>query len=158
MSIAIPDPVFLSSNLENLLGRTVLLKRGAPFRPAPGDAITVASYSFESGKRAALWVCEFGAACSLAAALSMVPAGIASEAAKNRSMDQGLRDNLSEVMNVCSALIGGPGLRLIYDSLILPPEPVPPEIRTILLKPVSRLDLEVTVSGYQPGRIALLAC
>lgn len=158
MAAELPQPAELGTTLTNLLGRDVGIKRlTAALQPGPRVAVSIASFQAGDEAEVYLWVCELGLAASLGAALSLIPSGIAQEQARKGQLDENLTENLHEVMNVGASMFSGGGMRVVLHSLHLPPAPPPAEWKAFLSRPPARLDLEVSIPGYEPGKMALLS-
>lgn len=158
MAAELPQPAAIGGTLTDLLGKSVGIKRlTAPLQPGPRVAVSIASYQTGDDEPVFLWVCELGLAASLGAALSMIPAGIAQEHVRKGRLDENLAENLHEVMNVGASMLSGGGTRVVLQTLHLPPDPAPAEWKTFLSRPPARLDLEVSIPGYEPGKMALLS-
>lgn len=157
MAVELPQPAEIGSTLTDLLGRNVGIKRlPTAFKPAPRALVSIASY-VEADTPVLLWICELGVAASLGAALSLIPSGIAQEQARKGTLDDNLRENLHEVMNVGASMLSSGGHRVVLKELHLPPAPIPQEFTAFLSRPAARLDIEVTIPGYEPGKMAVLA-
>ena len=158
MPTELPQPPLVSQTLSNLLGRDVGVKRAsAPLVPGPRAPVTVATFVNADGAAQVLCVCDVAAAASVGAALSMIPPALANECVKKGVLDPGVRENLHEVMNVGAAMLSGSGTRLALRDLFVPPDALPAEIKQFLARPPARADFELTVSGYPPGKMAIVA-
>jgi hypothetical protein len=142
----------VSQLLGGLLGRQVTVKQGKP-----GAAwLVVAEYRTDTGTPIGLVVCDGEAATSLAAGLSMIPAAVASSAAKTKKLPENLLENLGEVMNVCGRLVQpDPDQRVQLASMTLSPSPLPPKVKAMMDKPKERADYTVQVAGYSVGALTL---
>lgn len=157
MAATLPQPPDVASTLSDLLGKSVVVKRAtAPLQPGPRVPVTVAVYGTEPDEPRILWVCNLAIGCALGAALSLIPAGVAAESARRGQMEEGLRENLHEVMNVAATVLSSSGNRMVLQSLHVPPTPLPAGVARIVARPARRLNLELTVPGYPPGKVALL--
>ncbi len=154
MSLAPPSPETLSRTFTALLGRTVSVKRAAaPAARAPAVAV----YATATAPAAVVCLVDLPLACSLGAALSMIPAPVASQSAKAGQLAPNLLENLVEVMNVGTAtLAAGSPVRLALSRVFSPGEAIPAEAAAVRSKPSTRVDYEITVSGYEPGTLTVL--
>lgn len=158
MAAELPQPAAVGGTLSDLLGRTAGIKRlTSALQPGPRIPVSIASYRTGDDKEVYLWVCELSLAASLGAALSMIPSGIAQEHVRKGRLDENLRENLHEVMNVGASMLSGGGTRVVLHGLHLPPDPIPAELAPFVARPAARLDLEVAIPGYEPGKMALLS-
>lgn len=155
MQFQLPAPETIAKTLTNLLGRQATVKRAAA--PSPAKNPVVAIYSTAASTAAVLCVLDLPLGCSLGAALSMIPAPVASGCAKSGTIADNLLENLVEVMNVSAALLSaGSQVRLALAQVIPPGKPLPPEATALRTKPAGRLDLDVSIAGYEAGGLAVL--
>ena len=112
---AMPAPHTVGNLLSGLLARSVKVNKSsspsaarAPARaPAPSAAKAsqaVAVYTDDQGSVAALCLCDMSLASHAGAALSLIPAGVAAEAARTGVMPPSIAENLYEVANVAASL------------------------------------------------------
>jgi hypothetical protein len=84
--------------------------------PAGNPSMTYSAvYVDESGETGAVIACDASFAANAGAALSMLPPGAAEDAARSDELPDTMRDNLYEVMNICTRLLideSTPHLRL----------------------------------------------
>ena len=141
--------------LRDLIGKPMQLKDLPPVKAA--DAFyTVASYEREDGTLAASFGIDLQLAASLAAALTLVPAGVADDSVRAKRLDPLLEENLAEVLNVAGRFFNGPTApRVILKALDKPPCPAP--IGQLWATAPTRFAFEVTPAGYKGGKIALVA-
>ena len=91
------------------------------------------------------------------AALSLIPADAARDAIKARELDEIMRDNFAELMNMCSGLFNlARTHRVRLSATSFAPAALASELAALAAKPTKRLDLEVDVEGYGKGRMILL--
>jgi hypothetical protein len=128
-----------------------------PVKPGvPGTQI-VAAYVGECQNLQVVICCDLAVGGSLGAALMMVPAVRVDECVKEKCLDEVLTGNLYEVFNVLAAVFPQNGApRVIFRGLHWGAD-VPGEVKAILADPRGRLDLEIDVTGYRTGRLAILA-
>lgn len=159
MAATLPLPALVGTTLSDLLGKSVAVKRlTTPLLPGPRVPVAIGTYRIGADEKPTiLWVCELSLAASLAAALSLMPSGIAQEQARKGQLDENLRENLHEVMNVGASMLSGHGTRFALGAVHLPPAPAPADIAPLLARPPARLDLEIAIPGYEPGKMALLS-
>jgi hypothetical protein len=87
----------------------------------------------------------------------MMPAGPVTDAIKSNTLTPAMVENSREVANVAANLfnaLSGHGHVRLRDYVVAP-QPMPPALQPLLAKPVLRLDLEVGVRGYPPGKLVL---
>lgn len=161
MAIPLPPAYPLAQMLGELVGSDVTAQRAKPV-PADIRQQAVAVYDDDQKVLRAIAYCDLPVAASLAAALIVLPSGRVGDCIKAKALDQQLTDNVYEVFNVMSAIFpqhGGP--RLILRSVHHRGE-LPDDARALLdrvatLKSSERADLDISVSGYESGRMVLLA-
>jgi hypothetical protein len=140
--------------LTCLLGREVKAHRQSRPRQAPLNSPTSGIYRDDSGQSRAVFSCDIGLAASAAAALTLIPPGVASEAIAAKVLTDMLRENLGEILNVCAQLLNEiyeyhVVLREVCTGHRLPPDAVDESNR-------HGLDFDVTVRGYGGGRLLVL--
>lgn len=152
----LPDSTTLAKLLSETLGKSVRAKQMARARP-PRDPVT-AVYADDQGQRCAALVCPMSVAASLGAALAMIPAATALQAARRGQLTEVLADTVREVFNIAAQLFRPPNAkyRIALTELYVHKEPVPKELATALRKAAARLDVEVDISGYTKGPLSLL--
>lgn len=134
--------------LSSLLGRDVVAARAS----TPLSVYGCAVFAHE-GRPVGLWGFDLAAAASSAAALSLVPAALATEAVRAGALPPNLEENLHEVMNVGARLFARDGVR---TSLAEVREGAP--ARQLLDGArAARLDFELKVHGYPAGRMCICA-
>ena len=150
---SLPDVNGLQKLFTDLLGRAVKAKAaGSPLDVTKG-ALCVAQYTAPDGALGALFVAEVGIAAYLSAALSIVPEARAKEAIKAGALDELLQENFREVCNVVTAALnarGGSPMLVLKDVVGNPATADEAKALT------SRLDVEVDVTGYGSGKLAIL--
>jgi hypothetical protein len=155
MQFPLPIPDAVARTLTNLLGRTVTAKRASA--PSAAKSQAVAVYSTATAPAAVVCLVDLPLACSLGAALSMIPAPVAAQSARVGQIAPNLLENLGEVMNVCAALLtAGGSVRLALAQVVPPGKPLPAEAAALRTRPGGRLDLEIAISGYEAGGLAIL--
>ena len=155
MQFQLPSPEALSKTFTSLLGRQVTAKRAAA--PSAAKNPVVAVYSTAASPAAVVCLVDLPLACSLGAALSMIPAPVASQSAKAGSVAANLLENLTEVMNVAAGLLNTGGqVRLALSQVIPPGKPLPPEATALRARPAGRADFDVAIAGYEAGGLAVL--
>lgn len=146
-----------------------LFSRGVTVKVLPkpvalaGTTWAVGIYVDSQGAPSALTLFDFSLANYAGAALSIVPAATAAECIRNGVMDELLHDNLSEVLNIGSAVYNTPdGRHVRLKEMTLVKDAVKaaelsPEFKAILVRPAERLDLNLTINGYGSGSAIFLS-
>ena len=117
------------------------------------EASYVAIYVDEDNNPGAAILCDAGFAASAGAALSMLPPGAAEDAAKAKELTDTMRENLYEVMNICTRLLIGestPHLRLTELS-----DRAATNADTSI-KDASKVSHEVNIPQYGAGTLSFV--
>jgi hypothetical protein len=152
----LPSRHAIRSLIEGLVGRDVDLKDCGPI----DGRITnlVAAYITDKLQVSVVIVVDIECAVRLGGALGMLPKGGVDDAIQEGEVSGLLRDNAYEVLNVLSAVFNvedAPHVRL-YE-LYGPGGGVPSDVLALSQVMGSRLDLELTIAGYGPGRMSIIA-
>jgi hypothetical protein len=81
------------------------VKLGGKFDATPAGGSWYGVYVKDTGETAALCGADTNLAASFGAALTMLPPGVAKEAAKSRDFNPMMIENLRETMNICTRLV-----------------------------------------------------
>lgn len=142
--------------VEGLVGRDVAVETGgAMVDPAAGALVGV--YVDRAMRLVALVLLDVPLAAHVGAALGLVPARTAAEAAELGELPATLAENAGEVLNVTASLFnaeGAPHVRL--DRVYAPGEPLAADLAPWVLAYVRRTDLTMQVAGYGGGSFSLL--
>lgn len=136
---------------SRLLGRRVVVKRGNPTKVAAA----VSSYTNTENVLAAAVAFDLELANFAAAALPMVPSAVATDAIAGRKVDAEMLENLREVANIMASLFTCPAAHIKLRELARTPPAPPGDLLPILVRPARRLDLDIDVTGYSAGRLAV---
>jgi len=150
-------PETIAKLLKQLLGRDVTFQKIAPFKLSAVDPSITASYVTKQGSLAGVWLCDLDLTYRAGAALCMIPAAEAQARLRVSKVDDYLVENFREILNICSQLFTTheePSVEL--GAVYLSAEERPPAIATLIVAPASRLDLQMTISGYGNGRMSIL--
>ncbi|MBI5537705.1 MAG: hypothetical protein HY898_33585 [Deltaproteobacteria bacterium] len=156
---SLTTPETVSRLLSGLLMRPITVKRStvALNLAAPTPAV-VAHFQTNEGEVSGVCVFDLPLAAHLAACLSLVPAGVAQEAIRARSLSPGLMENFKEILNVCSQLfLADNGPRISFRGTLAFPGTIPDPVREVMFHPVTRLDVEVMIPAYGNGKMTLRA-
>ena len=143
----IPNDSDVKQMLGMLYGNGLGVDPGEPVATDAGSRSIVAVYINDAGEPVTACCCDLPFAAYSGAALSMIPAGGAEDAASSGDLTEMMRGNLHEVMNICSRLFiseNTPHLKLeaLYDN----PEVLPEAARTLAQAHFARKR-----SGRRPG-------
>ncbi|HET6439954.1 MAG TPA: hypothetical protein VFG59_17950 [Anaeromyxobacter sp.] len=149
--VPLPPNAELEKMLQGLVQRDVKVKPG---EGAPAAPLAVGLYRTDPPVQEVAALFELRLAGSLAASLTMVPLGAVREDLGAGMLEQSLRDNLAEVMNVLARFVSMSGRRFGLASHWCPPEvPDAAVMKAALASDEIRL-VSVDVPGYLGGLIA----
>lgn len=153
----LPAALEVRELLEGLLGRNVSAIIGTGMvDPGQHPGAVVGVYVDDMLKLRALIVMDLPLACHVGAAIALLPAATAREAADQGLMTPALYDNTAEILNVAASLFNNanaPHVRL-YEAHA-PRETLPADVAKWVTAYVRRLDMELEVEGYGSGRISV---
>ena len=156
MAVTLPPAMRIRSMLEDLLGRDVTVNLTEPAVFSDVKGMTIAVYTDESMRLAAVLGLDLPLAADAGAALGLLPPGAAEDSVDGRSLAPNLAENVKELCNIFTALLNredAPHLRLY--QFIAPGENVPGDVAGQLIALGQRLDLHVEVARYGTGRLSL---
>jgi hypothetical protein len=141
--------------LRDLVGRAVTAKDSPPIK-VPDAFYSVASYEREDGSPGAICAMDLPLAASLAAALILVPKGIADDCVRAKKLEDMLEESLQEVFNVAGRFFNSAtSARVILRSRVSPP--LAPPLQKLFTSGTTRVTVEVAVTGYLTGKMVLVA-
>ncbi|MFI5953564.1 hypothetical protein [Cryptosporangium sp. NPDC051539] len=152
----LPSPKDVRDMLEELLGKDITVGDGAPASAGDLQKATVAVYVDDSKQVVGVGGMDLPLSAWIGAAIGLIPKGGAEACLEDGELTKMVGENVREVCNVMAALLnreGTPHLRLQKESCYLPGEPPPADIQARLVALGARLDLNVTVAGYGPGKL-----
>jgi hypothetical protein len=155
----LPNAKDVRDLLEGMLGRDVdLVTGGAMVDPGAAGGAQVGIYVDAHLGLRALVVADLPLAARAGAAIALMPAGAAEVAIEEEQLSEALYENAYEILNVTASLFnvdGAPHVKL--DRCYAPGEALPGDVAGYVLAYVRRLDVDVNVKGYGPGRLSILA-
>jgi hypothetical protein len=149
--VPLPPPADLEKLLAGLLMRSVKVAKATP-EPASGP-LAIALFRTDEPVLEVAVVCDVQLAASMAAALSVVPPAKVKECVAAGGLDESLRENFAEVMNVLTRFVSGAGRRFALERVTCAPEAAP-ELVAAANGSDERRDLTAEVAGYAGGHIA----
>ena len=150
-------PYEVRTLLDELFGRPVEVKPGAPWAPLNGEPGTFALYVDDSLVVRALGVCDVRFSAYAGAAIGLVPPATAETAVKERSLDPTIQENLYEVLNICAALYNVDGAaHMKLHQVHHVGASVAPQVQALSAVLGRRLDLSVEIAGYGTGRLSFV--
>jgi hypothetical protein len=153
----LPAEIDVRRLLVDLLGRDVALHLATPFAPGPKLPATFAVYVDDAMRIAAVVTCDLAFSARAGAALGLVPTRVVQRNLEAGSLDETLRENLYEVLNVTAALFNlRPSAHLRLHTVHHVGDPVPPRVHALALTLGRRLDVGLDVAGYGHGRLSFV--
>ncbi len=153
----LPTPKQLRDLLTELLGREVAVSPGTPLAPSADAPATFSVFVDNSLTICALIVVDLDLSAHAGAAIGLMPPPTAREAIEEKSLPDTMKENLYEVLNIASAMFNIEGARHTkLHEVYHTGDPVPPLILGKAFTLGQREDLNVSVTGYGPGRVSLV--
>ena len=141
-------------DLLGLLFDGLEVKAGGSFDQTPAGGAWFGVFVTDSGHPAALCGADANLAATFGAAFSMLPVGVAKDAAKTRELTAVMIDNMREIMNICSRLVmdaASPHLKL---DQVYPAKSLPAPAAALLGAPSGRREYQVQLPKYGGGVLA----
>lgn len=160
-TLMIPLPVreAVADILGDLLGVQVMIERASNKLSVPApQPVTVANFSFDSGRLAGVGLADQRFGAYAGAALAQLPKEDADTAAK-QGLDEDLKEFLYEVLNVVSRLLNSSSTPhvVLRDMLMVPGEQMAGDTRTLIAHPAGRQDYLIDIADYGKGQLSLLS-
>lgn len=123
--------------------------------PAKGALALAGQYRCDDGGVVGHCAADLAFAARAGAAFSLIPADAAADAIKQRALDDTLRENFAEVLNVVSRLfVPTQGQRVTLRETFLPPTAPPAEALPVAGTP-GGVCFKVDIDGYGEGLLSL---
>ena len=155
----LPNNKQLRDVLEGMVGRDVRLDASQKHL-GPTDIVGgfVATFVDDGQRLSALLGWSVEAAAYVGSCLGVVPAKMAKEMVKDKFLRSDVIENVSEVSNVIASVLNTPNTpHLRMGKTYYPAPSAPTDLLTYLYQHAGRIDVDVTVSGYGTGKIALVS-
>ena len=150
-----PDAVRLL--LGSLMGRQIQARPGAPITPSSRTPAAVAEYVNDRGELGGLLFCDLPLAASLGAALSLLPANTVTDAIRANKLPEALAENCREVLNVGARWFNAPTRQHVrFNNAFWNQVGLSAKVGEYARRAHTRLDVVVTVPGYQGGSLSIL--
>jgi hypothetical protein len=152
-----PAVLEIRTLLTDLLSRTVDVGATAPWSPGRGEPATFAVYVDDALRIRSAVVADLSFSAYAATAIALLPNHHARTAIEERGLCQELRENLTEVLDICAAPQNGdcvPHTRLYQVHHA--GDAVDREVTVLGAAVGRRLDLAVRISGYGQGRLSFV--
>jgi hypothetical protein len=133
------------------------VKPGQKLDTTPAGGAYFAVFIADDGKPVALCGCDTQFAAYASGALSMLPPGIAQEAAKTKQLTEVMLANLHEIMNICTRLLltdASPHLKL---AQIHPAKSLPADAAAVVGGAKGRVDFDIGVAKYGRGTLSVMS-
>ena len=140
----------VKKTLDPLFGKDIGLKESKPLKV--DNKIVIGSYINGEGKITGAVVMDYACACYTAAALSMMPADVANECITKGDIEEGLRDNLYEVLNIGVSFFSDgttPDMRI--SEMLIDPSEIPDDVQNVFKNAYTDLHIEMDIPGYGVG-------
>lgn len=158
MTISFPESKQVNDLFAMLLGKRCKITNDKPMGRRPGESAAIGIYVDDAGELVAAVVCDIALAGAAGTALSMLPPKMAKDCIRTKRLPEAVSENLYEVLNIGASLFNS--ARTSHVKLLeVVHEPARPskEVQLLLRKPSQRMDLSVEVTGYDAGKIHVLA-
>ena len=149
--VPLPPNAELETLLRGLVQREVKVR---PAQEAPRAPAALALYRTEAPVLEVAALCELALAGSLAAALTLVPAGAVLEGVAAGALEESLRENLAEVMNVLARFVSMSGRRFGLVGTWCPSCAPDPALMKAAQEAEETRTVAVEVPGYPGGLLA----
>lgn len=149
--VPLPKAPDLEKLLKGLVQRDVRVRQ---VELTPSAPVAVGLYQTDAPTQELVVMFELGLAGSLAASLTLVPVGAVKEGVGQGMLEESLRDNLAEVMNVLARYATMSGRRFGLVKHWCPPEVADAEKVKAALASDEVWPMEVDVPGYLRGLLA----
>ncbi len=133
------------------------IKPGKKFDIVPPSGSWIGLYVSDDGKPVAACAVDAALAANSAAALSMLPPGVAKDAAKSKELTDVMIANLQEIMNICSRLLMNDSSAHLKLEKLYPAKAMSPQLTAMLGATQGRVDFELNVPKYGAGTLAVLS-
>ncbi len=145
-----PDPAKLGELIGALVGRETNTKL-SDGKYESGRPYAVGYYRADDGEIAAIASCDLEFACYAGAALSMIPLGRAKEALEEGQIDENLRENTQEVLNVCAQALQNDQANIRLREVTVDTAPFAGDASRFIESAGQQMSVDVDVEGYGSG-------
>jgi hypothetical protein len=152
----IPSVKDVKDLLDGLLGRDLAVKANKGWAPGAADKLVAAEFVADDGTLSAFVVVDLPLGIYLGAAVGLVPAGGAKDMVKDGELEPMIRENLSEVLNVLSAVFNEANATHVrLGALFAPDQDAASHAAGWIAKVSGQLVVDVEVPGYGAGLMYL---
>jgi hypothetical protein len=135
----------------------LIVKPGGAFDQTPAGGAWFGVFAADNGNPVALCGADGNLAASFGAAFSMLPVAAAKEAAESRELTDVMKENVREIMNICTRLVmddTSPHLKL---DQIYAVHSLPAQAAALLGAPRGRREFQLQLPKYAGGVLTLLS-
>lgn len=152
----LPQPAEVAKMLSMLLGKACKVNDVGTSPIAPNTRLVIATYKSDNGAEQCAAVMELALGANAGAAMSLVPAKMAQDAAKTGKVPENIMENLQEVLNVLSGEFDRPSAaHAVLDKVYLTPPDPAADLMALINRPHEKRFYMVMVDGYGNGRMGL---
>jgi hypothetical protein len=152
----LPDVKKIAQILGTLFDGLVV-KPGGAFDQTPAGGAWFGVFVADNGDPVALCGADGNLAAGFGAAFSMLPVAAAKDAAKSRALTDVMKENVREIMNICTRLMmddTSPHLKLVQ---IYAANSLPAPAAALLSAPRGRREFQLQLPKYGEGVLTLLS-
>jgi hypothetical protein len=152
----LPDVRKIAQILGTLFDGLVV-KPGGAFDQTPAGGGWFGVFVADNGDPVALCGADGNLAASFGAAFSMLPVAAAKDAAKSRALTDVMKENVREIMNICTRLMmndTSPHLKLVQ---IYAANSLPAPAAALLSAPRGRREFQLRLPKYGEGVLTLIS-
>lgn len=156
-STYLPSTKEIRDLLTELLDRDVTVAPNAPLAPTPTNPCTVGVYVDDTLQVTSVIAFDLPMSAHAGAAIGLVPVAGAEAAVEERTLNDTLRENVYEVLNIAASLFNNDGATHVrlYDVHHIG-NPVPGDVLARALTLGRREDLAIQIGGYGAGRLSVV--
>lgn len=143
--------------LTDLLDRDIQVSPTPPLAPTPNNPCTVAVYVDDTLQVTSVIAFDLALSAYAGAAIGLVPVAGAQAAVEERILNDTLRENVYEVLNIAASLFNHDGATHVrlYDAHHIG-NVLPGDVMVKALTLGRREDLAIEVGGYGSGRLSVV--
>lgn len=153
----LPSTKEIRDLLTELLDRDIQVSPTPPLAPTPNNPCTVAVYVDDTLQVTSVIAFDLALSAYAGAAIGLVPTAGAEAAIEERILNDTLRENVYEVLNIAASLFNHDGATHVrlYDAHHIG-NVLPGDVMVKALTLGRREDLRIEVGGYGTGRLSVV--
>jgi hypothetical protein len=126
-------------------------------KPIAAELITGGVFVDAQNKVIGGVLADLSLVCLAGAAFSLIPADAARDSIKAKGIEDFVRENFSELLNIFSGLFTADrSQRVRLSATRFPADAANSDLAALVANPAKRMDVEVDIEGYGRGRMSLL--